>query len=372
MLQQKKALAKRMEQAVNWRGKFRHEELAGEIRQRILAGDYPPGMQFPPHKQLIKEYRVSELTIRQTVATLVAEGFLHTVRGRGTFVADAPPRHVNYLGVIAPFHPDHAAAWTPFYAGLREEALSLEHSPWPYRAAIYMAIRAELEDAGYAKAFHDLQAEKFAGLIFLTTPIQFLNSALLQTTLPRVAITPLPRYANIPAAVWIDTRSFIRKAIDHLVARGRRRIALMTLGNADYLELFQDELLMRGLECRPYWMHPIESQSNHLGIRNLMHLLFREQPDRPDGLIIADDTLMDPCLAGVMASGIQVYDEVDVVLHTNFPHVAPCPLPVARLGFDTRELFHQCLEAIDAQRRGVPVLPITHVPAIFAEELLTR
>jgi len=48
----------------------------------------PPGTPIPTERLLAEQYTVSRTTVRQALADLTAEGRLHRVQGKGTFVAE--------------------------------------------------------------------------------------------------------------------------------------------------------------------------------------------------------------------------------------------------------------------------------------------
>jgi DNA-binding LacI/PurR family transcriptional regulator len=94
-----------------------------------------------------------------------------------------------------------------------------------------------------------------------------------------------------------------------------------------------------------------------------------DQKTRPEALIIGDDHLVEPALAGVRAAGLRLREDVEVVAHANFPW-SPAPLaPITRIGWETGHLLSRCIDCLDAQRRGETVEAISLVPALFENEL---
>ena len=67
-----------------------YQQVAADIRRRIVSGEMPVGTQLQPHRELATSYGVSIMTINKALAGLVAEGVLHSRVGRGTFVAVRP------------------------------------------------------------------------------------------------------------------------------------------------------------------------------------------------------------------------------------------------------------------------------------------
>ncbi|MFJ6137512.1 GntR family transcriptional regulator [Kitasatospora sp. NPDC092286] len=64
------------------------QQLAGILRARIQRGDWAPRRAIPSESALCKLYGLSRPTVRRSIAVLVAEGRLHVVHPRGTFVTE--------------------------------------------------------------------------------------------------------------------------------------------------------------------------------------------------------------------------------------------------------------------------------------------
>ncbi len=61
-------------------------QIAGMIRNRILAGVWSPGSQLPTEDEWAREYGVSRPTIRNAKALLEKEGYLRSIKGSGSYV----------------------------------------------------------------------------------------------------------------------------------------------------------------------------------------------------------------------------------------------------------------------------------------------
>ena len=64
------------------------QQVAAEIKRRIKAGQYLPGMPIPAERRLAEELGVSTITIRRAVGVLREEGVLETLPQKGTFVVE--------------------------------------------------------------------------------------------------------------------------------------------------------------------------------------------------------------------------------------------------------------------------------------------
>jgi GntR family transcriptional regulator len=65
-----------------------YQQVADELRQRILDGAVTPGDQMPSETELMNEFGISRTTARLTYGVLRAEGLIDSLRGRGVFVRD--------------------------------------------------------------------------------------------------------------------------------------------------------------------------------------------------------------------------------------------------------------------------------------------
>ena len=66
------------------------QRVVAGLKDKILAGDLPPGHKLPSEAELIEEYGVSRTVVREAVTRLRAEGLVETFQGRGSFVLAMP------------------------------------------------------------------------------------------------------------------------------------------------------------------------------------------------------------------------------------------------------------------------------------------
>lgn len=66
----------------------RYVQLADLFRQRVDKGEWLPGSKLPSIDELMAQFDVARVTVRQAIAMLADEGLLSPQRGRGTFVTD--------------------------------------------------------------------------------------------------------------------------------------------------------------------------------------------------------------------------------------------------------------------------------------------
>lgn len=64
-----------------------YEQIASQIRGQVLAGELVEGDQLPSIRSLATQLRISAITTKRAYQDLEAQGFIHTVPGKGCFVA---------------------------------------------------------------------------------------------------------------------------------------------------------------------------------------------------------------------------------------------------------------------------------------------
>ena len=72
----------------NSSGKPIYEQITFQLKQLILTGELKPHDMLPSMRLLAKELRISVITTKRAYEDLEKDGFIYTVVGKGSFVAD--------------------------------------------------------------------------------------------------------------------------------------------------------------------------------------------------------------------------------------------------------------------------------------------
>src|SRR4051794_33068534 len=89
----------------------RYVQLAEVLRERIARGHWTEGGKIPSLEELVREFDVARVTVRQAVDVLAREGLVSPERGRGTFVRQGKARDrrlhtVTTMGELAELYRD--------------------------------------------------------------------------------------------------------------------------------------------------------------------------------------------------------------------------------------------------------------------------
>lgn len=68
-----------------------HAQIRETLRQGIVSGSYLPDDKLPSEKELMVEFGVSRITVRQALGVLEKEGIIYRVTGKGSFVSKPRP-----------------------------------------------------------------------------------------------------------------------------------------------------------------------------------------------------------------------------------------------------------------------------------------
>ena len=68
-----------------------YEQIAAQIKGKILAGELKEGDALPSMRVLAQELRISVITTKRAYEILESEGFIQSFTGRGRFVSAADP-----------------------------------------------------------------------------------------------------------------------------------------------------------------------------------------------------------------------------------------------------------------------------------------
>ena len=71
-----------------------YEQVASQIKSAILSGEAAEGTLLPSIRNLAKDLRISVITTKRAYDELEKDGFIHTVAGKGCYVA---PKNMDFI-----------------------------------------------------------------------------------------------------------------------------------------------------------------------------------------------------------------------------------------------------------------------------------
>ena len=68
-----------------------YEQIVMQMKEKIMSGQLKADTMLPSVRTLAKDLRVSALTVKKAYDAMEQEGYVITVHGKGSFVADVNP-----------------------------------------------------------------------------------------------------------------------------------------------------------------------------------------------------------------------------------------------------------------------------------------
>ncbi|MFE2466262.1 GntR family transcriptional regulator [Streptomyces mirabilis] len=115
-----------------------YQQIADDIRQRIFDGVYQAGDKLPTEADLMAEYGVSRIVVRNAVQALVSEGLVTTQRGKGMFVREQRPLRRRISGDLYGKRPTASPM-------KRQTEAEGRRSEWEYQTRTTTATKAVAE-----------------------------------------------------------------------------------------------------------------------------------------------------------------------------------------------------------------------------------
>ncbi|MCQ4207361.1 LacI family DNA-binding transcriptional regulator [Streptomyces longispororuber] len=218
-----------------------------------------------------------------------------------------------------------------------------------------LLLESRKDPAMEAEAVAELRARRVDGIVYAAMSMR--RTAVPGTIAPErcVLANCLPREPGSYASVVAAERAGGRAAVDVLISAGHRDIALLggetdDVAATDRAHGFDDGLRAAGLTARPEWTLRVGWQIDE-GFAAALELL--DGPDRPTGIVCANDRVATGVLLAAARLGIAVpeqlsivgYDDQDQMADRLVPALTTVALPHHAMGAAAVNLL---LDAVDA------------------------
>ncbi|HUP16810.1 MAG TPA: GntR family transcriptional regulator [Acidimicrobiia bacterium] len=151
-----------MSRSVHDNTRLRSDAVASRIGRMIESGEYPPGSQLPPERELAETLDVSRTAVREAFMALTAVGLVEAHVGRGRFVVkEARERRSHFLaGQLFELHRSDLAELSVVRELL--EVAAVREIPFASMPAVGAKMRLVLDEA--RRALEDRDLERLARL----------------------------------------------------------------------------------------------------------------------------------------------------------------------------------------------------------------
>jgi len=343
------------------------EQVTARIRSMIVKGEFSPGYRLPTFVEMEGKFDVGRAVIQNALETLKRDGFVRSEGRRGLFVTENPP-HLYQYGLVTPASPGDPG-WCHLMTALNNEAHRIEKTDPQRRFRFYYGVQnKEAAQKALEELRQDVLGHRLAGLVIHCQSAPLLDEVLRPEAGPPRVYLWADQHSGVSPCLTVDGPQLIQRALHLLKERGRKRVAILQMGGThkylDHKRLFAEA----GLEYHAPWVQWI-GRSDPASAEGVVSLLMDYRFEaRPDGLIVTDDNLVPPVSRGLVAAGVRVSEELELVAHCNWPWPPSSVLPMVRIGFDVREVLQRAIQMITQQQEGQSPEPYQCIPAQFEWE----
>ena len=316
---------------------------------------------MPIRTELRDTFNTSVATIQRALDQLMADGFV-VARGKlGTFVSDLPP-HLCTYGIALPRAHSH------FMESLGTEGSRIAQERG-LNVRVYQSVEPHVDNPAYCELMDDCRAHRLAGVVFGAPPTGMMHAPKIDVPeLAQVAVSSTNESkSNIPI-VMTDGQAFFDTAVEHLVQRNCRRLAVMACGwqaDSQSFDQLARAVSNAGLSLPGHRLLCVPLTRRHWARNVAQALMLESRNQRPDALIITDDHLIENAALGLADAGISVPRDIEVVAHTNFPVTQNSRLSFSRLGYDVQTILRECFDVLARQKEGRETPHVTMVRPIL-------
>jgi len=350
---------------------FKRDLVLEHLRTLIVTGELQPGRRMPTRSTVKSQFKTGSRLVDEAFDRLEEDGFVYTEPGHGTYVSEHPP-HLSRYGIV--LGSGSGGLFSAFTTALRRHIAKVEKAR-SCHFVFYENVTGHTDTLEYQELLRDIRSHRLAGLIFRADAFGEgdLSDSPVMTVpgIPRVLFSSDPQRESPCAgvtSVYCDDPAFSDRALDYLFERGRRRIAFLAGAGLTEKEVadFQSRAERRGMTAKRWWVLGLSLKQ----ARQVTELLLSLPPgERPDGLVLATEPLIEPVGAGISTFGAEPGRDLDVVAYCDLPCDGPAPFPMRRLGIDMRRRLRVALDLLGRQRRDEAVPPHVLLSPVFEEEL---
>ncbi len=292
------------------------------VRTNLKAGDKVPSI-----RKLSKEWGVSHWSLRTAQALLEQEGWLQIRHGSGVYVSRRAATPT--VGVFTAF--DVFQPRTSVFHHLVLRAIREYIETQGMNADIYVgrcAAGQELPPEQCGRFVDDVEAGRLDGVVIVSAPsLAGWKNWIASLRFPAVG-DHTPYEVEVPSAVMI------REAVARLRSASCRRLALLGWGGRKIEDAFREEMTGKGLKLNERWirgdLHPMFSGAGWEEFREI----WSAEREKPDGIVVADDVLMEEAGKAIMEMGVAVPRDLRIAALVNKGAPWRWPFPAIRLEVD--------------------------------------
>ena len=342
----------------------KHAQVVLDLQARLSNGTYTTGQQLPSEPLLAQEYGVAYMTIRRAITTLVEQGQLYRVRGRGTFVAEPPSTdQLPSIGLLLlrNWHSIDPFYFPPMVSGFVDFAQEKGYQ-------VHLADRSEplLE----LLQFHELHVRAVACVILEHDDLKDADDLLDRG----VMVVAINNYGGLRRVTSVSPNN--RKGAYDATK------ALIDLGHRDFLFLSGPKLNLDASERRKGFDLAIKEAGTEIRSVSVVETGFLEEVGYaqakellkrgmlPTAVVAVSDLPAIGMMKGLQEAGVRIPEDISIFGFGDFRLAAYMNPSLTTVRMDLDAIGRGAAEALIAQYRGGRVDKIViECPLVWRESV---
>lgn len=341
----------------------KHRQVYAALEESLRSGQFKQGDRLPSEAELVRRYGASRITVGRAMRDLREAGLVERRPGSGTYVKGTAAAPGLSFGLLIP-DLGEAEIFEPICEGMTSSPSARDHvlirgaSP---------GTRTSKQEWAWALAMQYV-ARRVAGVFF--APLELvpdkdavnrriadaLDAASIPVVLLDRPVLPYPQRGPHDL-VGIDNRRAGYVVTEHLVARGRRRVAFVAAPHAaSTVEVreagYRDALGAAGVVVDRSLARRLDP-SSATDVAALLEA-------RPDGVVCANDRTAAHLMQTAIGLGVAVPDDLAFVGIDDADYAPLLPVPLTTLRQPARAIGDAAMSAMleRVQRRTLPARDI--------------
>ena len=344
--------------------KLKYAEVKEHIYTLIRRGRYKPGDVIPSERDLAKEFNVNRATASRALKELEADGFVERKQGLGTYVSE----EINQLASVSLTHNIGLVIYDLAYLSM------------PYMTQVLRGINQMLYAYGYNLILYGLTGTEESKILPLEEIVKKpqVDGLLIDAGPNTIKYLceegfPFVQFGSNTSqllgydynSIFIDSDSVIRKSVEHLYNRGRRRIAFLrgTVGLSPVERTIDTFLeISRGLGMTDNHDFVRVCGYGEESGRNMVKDIFSSEP-YPDAILANEDMIAMGAMEELKKLGFRIPEDVAIIGNGDYylnSNLTTIRLPHYELGSKATEMLIQTisLNNIEAEKETQVLLDV--------------
>jgi GntR family transcriptional regulator, arabinose operon transcriptional repressor len=326
---------------------LKKDQVYQQLRESIISGKLAAGYKLPRETDLATELKVSRITLRSSLNRLEQEGFIKRVQGRGTFVS--PQTHKpTFNGTIMVVHNAESGFESSWHYIVPEiSRFAQEHQ---FKTFVTTNTAFEMFSSSDIKAFAD--KNKIIGIIATTN--HFNGNEPIIGKLQAAEVPVILAHSGMNdsattgfAGIAINEKDGWKVAIEHLIQRGHKNIAILGNDGTDFRNNSKAETLKQLAACGANSRPELISQTHFdkSAISNAVKALLNVSP-KPTAFLCYSDFYAVYVYDVLAKLKHRIPEDIAVMGICGFPDAKLLSPPLSTIDYEYSRLAEMAVEMV--------------------------